>query len=59
MNKLVHLSIPGVGILVPEICSHGKHDVIYSSNVGLQIPRNMSQKCNKKFYQKGTFYKCT
>lgn len=39
MKKLVHLSKPGVCILVSEICSHGKHDVIRSSNVGLQIPR--------------------
>lgn len=52
MKKLVHLSKPGVCILVPEICSHGKHDVIRSSNVGLQIPRNMSHICNRKFYPK-------
>jgi hypothetical protein len=43
MNKLVHLLVPCMCILVLEICSHGPHDMICASNVSLKTQ-------NKKYY---------
>ena len=36
MDKFVHLSKPGIGVLITEILSHGPHDMICSGYISLQ-----------------------
>lgn len=43
MNELVHLPVPCVSVLVPEICPHGPHNMIGASDVGLK-----RKKCTRR-----------